>query len=156
MPRKSITSAVCLHCGKTFSVTNIYLANKFCGNPCRYAHKRGPEGAHWKGGQPVTGNGYVREYCPDHPGADPDGYVLQHRVVAERMLGRYLQKEEHVHHIDRNKKNNHPSNLQVLSSLEHVRLHAREDRERRLSSGTEDPEQSNRPELSCLETSSRP
>jgi len=47
----------------------------------------------------------------------------QHRVVAERMLGRKLRKGEIVHHIDENKKNNHPSNLLVMTQAQHCRLH---------------------------------
>lgn len=47
----------------------------------------------------------------------------QHRVVMERKLGRKLRKGEIVHHIDHNKKNNHPDNLQVINQAEHCRLH---------------------------------
>lgn len=48
----------------------------------------------------------------------------EHRIVAEEMLGRSLKKNEVVHHIDGNKKNNHPSNLLVLpSQREHAALH---------------------------------
>lgn len=47
----------------------------------------------------------------------------EHRVVAERMLGRALQPGEIVHHIDHNKRNNDPSNLQVMTQSEHARLH---------------------------------
>lgn len=48
----------------------------------------------------------------------------EHRVVAERMLGRKLKKNEVVHHIDLNKQNNDESNLVVLpSNSEHSHLH---------------------------------
>ncbi len=47
-----------------------------------------------------------------------------HRIVAEQMLGRPLQKGEVVHHIDENKRNNLPSNLRVFASqAEHVKHH---------------------------------
>ena len=47
-----------------------------------------------------------------------------HRIVAEQILGRPLKPGEVVHHIDGNKRNNDPSNLQVLASqAEHARLH---------------------------------
>lgn len=47
-----------------------------------------------------------------------------HRVVAEQKLGRALRPGEVVHHIDGNKHNNTPANLEVLSSQsEHASLH---------------------------------
>lgn len=47
-----------------------------------------------------------------------------HRVVAEQKLGRKLIKGEVVHHIDENKRNNHPDNLIVFSSQsEHAKWH---------------------------------
>lgn len=47
----------------------------------------------------------------------------EHRVVAERMLGRPLARNEIVHHIDGNKHNNTPENLQVMTQADHLRLH---------------------------------
>lgn len=46
-----------------------------------------------------------------------------HRVVAEQTIGRPLRQDEHVHHIDGDKKNNTPDNLQVLSASAHAVLH---------------------------------
>ncbi|MBR0420274.1 MAG: HNH endonuclease [Erysipelotrichaceae bacterium] len=45
------------------------------------------------------------------------GYV--HRWVAEQMLGRKLEQNEVVHHIDGNKKNNSPENLEVIDDVTH-------------------------------------
>lgn len=48
----------------------------------------------------------------------------EHRVVAEKMLGRPLKKGEVVHHKDENKHNNDPSNLIVFENqAEHARHH---------------------------------
>lgn len=61
-------------------------------------------------------------------GTGSRGYVKlngrhEHRVVAERMLGRQLAKGEIVHHLDGNKRNNDPSNLVVMTQGEHMREH---------------------------------
>lgn len=48
-----------------------------------------------------------------------------HRVIAEKMLGRKLNADEVVHHIDGNKRNNKPENLQVMTRSEHIREHLR-------------------------------
>ncbi len=48
----------------------------------------------------------------------------EHRVVAERMLGRKLKKGEVVHHIDGNKRNNDPENLIIFKNqAEHLDWH---------------------------------
>jgi hypothetical protein len=52
-----------------------------------------------------------------------------HRVIAEQMLGRPLKRGEIVHHIDGDKHNNAPSNLQVMTQSEHMKLHLAEIQE---------------------------
>lgn len=53
----------------------------------------------------------------------------EHRVVAEQMLGRPLKSGEVVHHINRDKRDNHPENLMIFSSQkEHAAYHAAHDR----------------------------
>jgi hypothetical protein len=48
----------------------------------------------------------------------------EHRVVMEQMIGRSLRAGEVVHHIDGNKLNNDPANLQLFASqAEHARHH---------------------------------
>lgn len=51
--------------------------------------------------------------------------VLQHREIMETFLGRKLLRSEHVHHIDECKTNNDLANLELLSSSDHSRKHAR-------------------------------
>lgn len=83
----------------------------------------GAANPNWKGGRVRHTKGYVLAYAPDHP-EQVGGYVLEHRLVAEQILGRCLRADEDVHHKDGDKKNNHPSNLEILSHTEHAKLHA--------------------------------
>lgn len=53
-----------------------------------------------------------------------DTDMLVHRYVAEKKENRKLRNGEVVHHIDRNKLNNHPDNLYVFrNQAEHDRIH---------------------------------
>lgn len=45
--------------------------------------------------------------------AGRDGYVLEHRLVMAEKLGRILTATETVHHIDNDRANNAPGNLQL-------------------------------------------
>ena len=49
-----------------------------------------------------------------------------HRLVMSTLMGRPLRRNEHVHHVDGNRQNNRPDNLQLLSAGEHCwRTHRR-------------------------------
>lgn len=74
----------------------------------------------WKGGITYL-KGYRFLRVPQHPNATRHGYVAEHRLVMEKKLGRYLGKKEVVHHLDGNKLNNSPGNLQVfVSNAKHL------------------------------------
>jgi len=73
-------------------------------------------------------NGYTLIYIPDHPRCmktrSYNGWIYEHVAVAEGFLNRPLNADEHVHHLDFNKSNNHPSNLLVLLASQHAKLHS--------------------------------
>lgn len=51
---------------------------------------------------------------------------MEHRLVMEQSIGRYLDKNEEVHHIDYNKMNNDISNLLLVTKTEHRRIHLKD------------------------------
>jgi hypothetical protein len=70
----------------------------------------------WQGGYSVDEDGYILEKRPDHPQATAGGYVRQHRLVMEKMLGRYLTPEEVVDHKNRDTSDNDPGNLELYAT----------------------------------------
>ena len=70
----------------------------------------------WKGGRMLDKSGYVLVYRPGHHEANRHGQVREHRIVMAQKLGRPLQRGEVVHHIDGNRANNHPDNLEVYEN----------------------------------------
>jgi hypothetical protein len=87
----------------------------------------GSKNPRWKGGRRVDKDGYILIWQPPHPNSDYHGYVREHRLVAEKIIGRYLAKEEIVHHIDGNKQNNLAENLEVFANgSEHQKHHYKE------------------------------
>ena len=64
-------------------------------------------------------NGYVYAKAPYHPFCNSRGYVREHRLVYENSIGRYLTRDEIIHHIDVNRSNNELSNLELTTYKEH-------------------------------------
>lgn len=69
----------------------------------------------WKGGRRVSSNGYIEVLNKNHP-RSRGGYVFEHILVMERMLDRYLTKDEVVHHINQNKQDNRVENLMLFKN----------------------------------------
>lgn len=84
----------------------------------------------------ITSYGYVKIRKSEHPFKDCDGFVFEHRLVAEKYLltdknsitingKRYLKPEYDVHHKDENKLNNSKDNLQIMTRSEHISYHSK-------------------------------
>ena len=76
--------------------------------------KYGKKSATWKGGRYKDNNGYIRITCADHRNV-----ALEHRLVIEKHIGRYLHSWETVHHINGIRDDNRIENLELLPSGRH-------------------------------------
>lgn len=83
----------------------------------------GPNNPSWKGGvtlQRARGNyvgvRYVR--CPDEwrEMARKDGYVMEHRLVVAKAIGRPLTRTEVVHHVNHQPRDNRLENLYLFAT----------------------------------------
>lgn len=98
----------------------------------KLGQKFGAKKKHWNWGggfRIITcGNGktkYKKILKRDHPHADGKGYIMEHRLVMEKKIGRYLKPEEKVHHKDGNGLNNKIINLKLYGDASEHNMHHR-------------------------------
>ena len=118
-------------------INPLFIYNGYMGRRKGYHHKKesiekirmsriGSKNPMWKGGVIFDKfNGRIWIWCPDHPNSNHRGYVAKHRLEAEKKIGRYLRKDEIVHHKDGNKLNDDFNNIEVMTQAEHMSLHTR-------------------------------
>lgn len=126
----SAIKRVCSSCGKTELVrsttkTGVCKSCALIGIPKSEFHKLKIGKANEGKGLGIANNhGYKLILKKDHPNADSYGYVAEHRLVMENLVGRYLDKKEIVHHIDENRSNNNPNNLWLFDNIsDHSHFH---------------------------------
>ncbi len=76
----------------------------------------------WKPiGSKRMSHGYILIKIAEHQ------WVKEEWLVAEKMIGRKLYRDEIVHHINGNKNDNRPENLKVMTAGEHKKLHLKDN-----------------------------
>lgn len=102
----------CESCGKSFEVPPHMRRQRTCTRHC--AGKLG--GRSGKEKPSIDSAGYVSVYVPPvlrWPGYEKRSRMLEHRLVMAQILGRPLEDHETVHHINGNRTDNRPENLQL-------------------------------------------
>jgi len=84
--------------------------------------KFGIDNPNWKGGE-IIRNGYFLIYKPDYHRKSWFPYAKRADINLEEKLGRLLLPNEIAHHIDENRLNDHPDNLEPKDETEHVKEH---------------------------------
>lgn len=67
----------------------------------------------------MSDDGYWMIRAIDHPRANAAGYIREHRLVVEKMIGRYLTKDEYIHHKNGIKTDNRLENLTIVAPTNH-------------------------------------
>lgn len=112
---------ICKKCGNEFQAVDRKnrirtFCSKFCASSWNAKHRSTTKG--WS----ITSRGYKLIMAQWHPNSSRYGYVLEHRLIMENKLGRYLLPNEVVHHINNIKLDNREENLELLEKNAHDRL----------------------------------
>jgi len=108
-----------------FSVNTSYDSFTETPDPFGYSKNSAPSFQENSSGLEIKSNNGYKQFRDPHTGK----WEYVHRRVGEKKLNRELNKNEHVHHIDKNRKNNNYGNLVVLNKKIHQHLHKSEENE---------------------------
>ena len=115
----------CKTCGEIFFAPDSNI-KKGDGNSCSYKCRPnyfGKNSSAWKGGKIKSDQGYILIYKPNHPNANSTGYVLEHRLIMEKQIGRLLKSNEIPHHKNGIVDGNRIENLELFEWGKHTAHH---------------------------------
>lgn len=127
----------CLNCDeyneKKISPANLRLGKgKYCNRSCMVEYRVknklfvAEKNAQWKGGRIIhKRTGYV--HVLNRRENDSRKYIQEHVLVMEEEMGRRIEKDEIVHHINHIRTDNRIENLQLMKRSDHSRMHASEN-----------------------------
>ena len=99
----------CPGCGKIIRKTSASCWD------CRV--EIGSSNGNWHGGKTRHSSGYPMLHVPDHPRAKSNrGYVFEHILIMEDLLGRHLKATEKIHHKNGIRDDNRPENLELWTT----------------------------------------
>lgn len=104
-------------------LTKKIMSEKMSGKNHPQFGRTGMKAANWKGGC-FTHDGYIYHYrSPQSVNRTGPVYIPEHRIVGEKVLGRPLGKNEIVHHINFDPKDNRNANLLICTKQYHGWIH---------------------------------
>lgn len=149
--KQSVKNCICDECGREFHRKKSNFGKSehtWCSKRCEKLGRSkmmtgkgnhqygllGRDNASWKSDEKISGYGYKLVRDLTHPFKNCDGFVFEHRLVAEKLLlskevsieingHSYLHPDYIVHHKDFNRLNNTVTNLLIMERGEHMKLH---------------------------------
>ena len=97
---------------------NEFNQRKFCSHICYTCFNVGKNHYLFKANGSKRKDGYIRYH-------DRGNRVYLHRKIIEDSIGRKLLDYEEVHHINNDPSDNRIENLMLVTSIDHLKLHAK-------------------------------
>lgn len=115
---------VCVNCGVEFYLRNSAgkqrPVNPCCSVQCQSEYYVLEKSHSWKGGKYVdSGSGQVRQLCKREDVVS--NYLAEHRVIAAKYIGRFLERSEMMLHLNGIQDDNRPENLFICASIGEMR-----------------------------------